>query len=202
MGTVTLPHTFASGTPAVASQVNNNFTSITSEVNGNIEAVNLASNAVISVKIADGAVISSKLANGAVVEARIADGAVSEIKIADDAVTEDKLGDLAATAPKTGPVPLRTVSANTTIGMSDYLGMVVVDSSSNRTVTIPPDSTVNFPVGSVVNILRAGTGGVEIIEGTGVDIRTPVGGNIQSRWQLATAIKIAANEWVLAGSVG
>lgn len=100
MATIIYPHTFVPNTPARASEVNANFDAITDEVNGNIDADNLADNAVTAAKIEDGAVTTAKLNDGAVSEAKLASGAVTSAKIGDGAVVAAKLGDLAVQTSK------------------------------------------------------------------------------------------------------
>jgi hypothetical protein len=103
MATVSLPNIFAPNTPALASEVNANFDAIIAQVNGNIQAVNLANSAVTENKIADGAVGTVKLANLAVESGKIADGAVGTTKLANAAVTPEKLS---ATYLESGPAIL------------------------------------------------------------------------------------------------
>ena len=63
----------------------------TSQLSGNIDASNIASDAITADKLADDAVTSSAIQNDAITSAKIADGAVTSGGIADDAVTSAKL---------------------------------------------------------------------------------------------------------------
>ena len=80
MATASVTYTFTNGTNADAIQVNQNFTDILTFINASLvqadNSVQLASNAVTTVKINDGAVTEGKLANSAVTSAKIADGTI------------------------------------------------------------------------------------------------------------------------------
>ena len=81
MATVFIPNVFVAGTPAVATEVNQNFTAITNQVNGNLDATNLADGAVTNVKVATG-IDAAKIANGSVsnAEFQYLDGVTSAIQ--------------------------------------------------------------------------------------------------------------------------
>jgi hypothetical protein len=87
MATVFIPNSFVAGTPAVATEVNQNFTAITDQVNGNLDADNLADGAVTAIKLASGAVTTSKIGDTEVSNAKIAAG-VDASKIADGSVSD------------------------------------------------------------------------------------------------------------------
>jgi hypothetical protein len=61
MGLVTKPHTFTASTTALSSQVNANFDTLYTLVNGNIEAANIASGAVGEAELAASAVTNAKV---------------------------------------------------------------------------------------------------------------------------------------------
>lgn len=100
MANITFPNNLVNDTVADALEVMANFNAVATQVNGNIEAANLASNAITNAKIADDAVDTAEIADEAVESAQIAPTAVTEAKIANGAVTENKLGNLAVTVGK------------------------------------------------------------------------------------------------------
>lgn len=61
MGTVTKPHTFTTGGTILASEVNADFDTLYTLVNGNIEAANIASGAVGQSELASSAVTNAKV---------------------------------------------------------------------------------------------------------------------------------------------
>lgn len=64
MGTVTIPNTLTNGSTTDATEVNANFTAVTTQVNGNIDSDNLADAGVTAAKLAANAVTNVKVATG------------------------------------------------------------------------------------------------------------------------------------------
>jgi len=97
---------------------------------------------------------------------------------------------------------------NYTLVLTDA-GKYIANTSSGTTVTVPPNSSVAFPVGTVVTIVNQnGAGNMFIAQGVGVTItlagtsttgtRTLAGG--AGLYSVATLLKIATNDWVASGS--
>jgi hypothetical protein len=133
MATFNVSNTFTAGTPALATEVNENFADVKAFVEGlstgaNIDAgvigaTKLDTNAVTTDKILALAVTTAKIADGAVTTVKVADSAVTTAKIADDAVTQAKLADESVAlsgAIVTGLLPL----AKGGTGASDQLGAI------------------------------------------------------------------------------
>lgn len=91
MGIIAKPNTHAPNTVISSSKLNANEDTVYNAINGNIEAANLASNAVTTAKIADSNVTTAKIADLNVTTGKLADGAVTTAKIADANVTSEKL---------------------------------------------------------------------------------------------------------------
>ena len=68
------------------------------------------------------------------------------------------------------------------------------------TITVPSDSTVNYPVGTSIDILRTNTGEVTIA-GAGATINATPGLKLRAQWSSATLFKRGANSWVLFGDL-
>ena len=76
------------------------------------------------------------------------------------------------------------------------------DSSSTCNITIPPNSSKAFPLGTRFDVLRMGTGAVTFVQGSGVTILSKNSNkNIASRWSGATIIKTDTNTWTLIGDL-
>ena len=78
-----------------------------------------------------------------------------------------------------------------------------VTASSGVTVSIPTDASVNFGIGTQINVLQSGAGQVTIAAvtpGTTTVNGTP-GLKLRTQWSSATLIKRAANNWVLVGDI-
>jgi hypothetical protein len=72
-------------------------------------------------------------------------------------------------------------------------------SASAVTVTVPPNSSVAFPVGTCIDIERNGAGSVTIAAGAGVTLRTSETLVIAKQYGVATIKKVATDEWVVVG---
>jgi hypothetical protein len=80
--------------------------------------------------------------------------------------------------------------------------LIEVDSTSATTLTIPLDSTVNYPIGTTIDILQTNTGQVTIAPVSGsVTVNATPGLKLRTRWSSATLLKRAANTWVVYGDL-
>jgi len=68
-------------------------------------------------------------------------------------------------------------------------------------VTIPADSTLNFPVGTSIDVLQTNTGSVAIAGAGGVTVNATPGLTLRTQWSSATLMKRAANTWVVYGDL-
>lgn len=91
--------------------------------------------------------------------------------------------------------PIRTVTANSTLAVSDTDGTIVVNSATTRTVTVPADSTANLAAGTQVWVVNIGTAAATVIDGTGGGTTTFA---TLAQYETARLLKVAANTWVRA----
>jgi hypothetical protein len=109
-----------------------------------------------------------------------------------------------STLPST-PVLLAGVVANSQVGtaytlVSTDAGKVIeCNNASPVTLTVPPNSSVAFPIGTVVEVWGQGLGAVTVAQGAGVTIRSPSTLVLRAQYSSVTVRKRATNEWVLAG---
>jgi len=85
--------------------------------------------------------------------------------------------------------------------LADMGNMVVSNNASSVTFTVPPNSSVNYPVGAQIDVLQLGVGQVTISPGSGVTINATPGTKIAARYSAATLIQTSANNWTLVGSL-
>lgn len=79
--------------------------------------------------------------------------------------------------------------------------IIEVSSTSATTITIPLDSSVNYPVGTSIDVLQTNTGQVTIAATGGVTINGTPGFKLRTRWSSATMLKRAANTWIVYGDL-
>jgi hypothetical protein len=94
-------------------------------------------------------------------------------------------------------------TGNYTLALADEGKVLRVNSSSNRTITIPKNSAVAFPIDTEIAILRYGTGTVSIAPVDGdVTLQSADGERkIRNRYGSVALKKIGTDEWVLVGSL-
>lgn len=93
---------------------------------------------------------------------------------------------------------------NYTLALTDAARVVAFDSTQPTTLTIPANSSVPFPIGTVINVYRAGTGSVTIEPAGAAVIRNPESKNtydIAERYAEVSLRKRGTDEWVLSGNV-
>lgn len=125
------------------------------------------------------------------------DGVVSTAKL--DSTVQSKL-----TTIDTLALVNVTTQAGTsyTLALADAGTAVEFSSSSAVTVTVPPNSSVAFSVGTMIELLQYGTGTLTVAAGVGVTIRS-ANNLLSARTQYSSLSlrKRATNEWVLAGDL-
>jgi hypothetical protein len=67
-------------------------------------------------------------------------------------------------------------------------------------VTVPPNSSVAFGTGAMIDVYMYGTGQVTIAAGAGVTIRYFSGLNLLGQYCAAQLRKIGTDEWALIGA--
>lgn len=89
-----------------------------------------------------------------------------------------------------------------TLVASDKYTLVQRNNASANTITIPPNSSVAFPIGTEVHCIQYGAGQTSWVAGTGVTIRSRDAAlGHAGQYAMSTAIKIGTNEWALAGDL-
>jgi hypothetical protein len=79
--------------------------------------------------------------------------------------------------------------------------LIEVAKSTATTITIPTDATLNFPIGTSIDILQTSTGQVTIAGAGGVTVNSTPGLKLRTTWSSATLFKRAANTWVVYGDL-
>lgn len=98
--------------------------------------------------------------------------------------------------------PPNTQTGSYTLVITDVNRTVEMNSASATVVTVPPNSSVAFPIGSIVEVARYGAGTVTVAAGAGVTIRSrssllAVG----NQYGAASLRKRATDEWILVGDL-
>jgi len=99
-------------------------------------------------------------------------------------------------------VTTNTQSNSYTLVLSDRNKIVEISNASSRTLTVPPNSSVAFPIGSQVMVARGDTGSVRILAGSGVTIDSSNNNTfLQYQYSGATLVKKSTDGWWLFGDL-
>jgi hypothetical protein len=95
----------------------------------------------------------------------------------------------------------QTGTSYTTV-LADDGKLITLDNAAAITLTIPPNGTVAYGIGTQLNIMQLGAGQVTITPGAGVTIRS-AGSRLKTNAQyaVATCVKIASDTWVAVGNL-
>lgn len=89
-----------------------------------------------------------------------------------------------------------------TLVIGDNNKVIEMNVGSANDLTVPPNSSVAFSVGTVIEAFQYGAGQTTIVAGSGVTIRSS-GGKLKLTGQYSGASlrKIATDEWCLVGDI-
>lgn len=101
-------------------------------------------------------------------------------------------------------LPVDTHDADYTLVLGDSGRSMYHSSGSTHTWTIPPNASVAFPIGAVVDFVNLGAGTVTVSPGSGVTFVREASGASGSRslpqYRAASAHKIETNMWLMRGT--
>lgn len=84
-----------------------------------------------------------------------------------------------------------------TLVLADAGKLVERNNGSAMTCTVPPNSSVAFPVNTVILVTRYGAGTLTMVAGSGVTLRGTLTAGAQ--YDMLTLIKRATDEWYVIG---
>lgn len=92
-------------------------------------------------------------------------------------------------------------TASHTLVLADagcYLRMNV---ATDHILTVPPNTDVAFPVGTVIQLRQVGAGQTELAGGVGVTLNTSESLLLRTRGSSGALVKVGADEWDLTGDM-
>jgi hypothetical protein len=102
--------------------------------------------------------------------------------------------------PSRTPIIAKTDSY-TLSALTERDSLIEVAKATATTITIPTDATLNFPIGTSIDILQTSTGQVTIAGAAGTTVNATPGLKLRTTWSSATLFKRAANTWVVYGDL-
>ena len=110
-------------------------------------------------------------------------------------------GNVAVTGAVVDHVITNQQTSSYTLALTDDGDLVEMNVATANNLTVPADNTVNFPVGTSIDILQVGAGQTTLVAASGVTINRSTGLKLRTQWSAATLIKRAANTWVAIGDL-
>jgi hypothetical protein len=93
-------------------------------------------------------------------------------------------------------------TGNYTLALTDHGKILPFNTSSTGTITVPLNSSVAFPTGSVVNFVQSGTGPILITGASGVAVQSEGSKyKVKAQYGLAGVVKTDTDTWVAFGNL-
>lgn len=93
-------------------------------------------------------------------------------------------------------------TASYTLALTDRGKLVEMNVASANNLTVPASGTVNFPVGTKIDIAQYGAGQTTVVAAATVTVRSAGGAlKLSNQYSGATLVKIATDEWYLFGNI-
>ena len=129
-------------------------------------------------------------------------GTVTSAMIADSTIVD---GDISSTANiaqgKIADILTNAQAASYTLVLADKNKIVEMGVASANDLTVPPNSSVAFPVGTQIQVLQTGAGKTRILAGAGVTVNSTPGIYMRAQWSGVTLLKRATDTWVVTGDL-
>jgi hypothetical protein len=119
--------------------------------------------------------------------------ASSGVAFSDGTQTKQGVPSITVIEEKTASYTLSALTERDTI--------VEMNNTSATTLTIPAESSVNYPIGTTIDIIQTNTGQVTIGNAVGVTVNATPGLKLRTRWSSATLLKRASNSWIAYGDL-
>ena len=111
-------------------------------------------------------------------------------------------GDLAVAGVLRETVTTNRQTASYTLVLADRGKLVETNVGAANTITVPPNSSITFPIGTKIDIAQYGAGQTTIVPGIGVTVRSAGGAlKLSAQYSGATIVKIGTDEWYLFGDI-
>jgi hypothetical protein len=99
----------------------------------------------------------------------------------------------------------RSINAQTgtsyTFVIGDRLKIVTLNNSGAITLTVPPNSSVAFAVGTSIDIIQLGSGQVTVAGGSGVTVNSTPTLKLRTQYSVGSCLKIATDTWIFMGDL-
>lgn len=156
--------------------------------------------AITSSMITDGTIVNADVnASAGIVGSKLADASVMLVKLGSDVgPAMQSMIDASIATAQTVAINAQTGTTYTLV-LADASKAVECSNASAITLTVPPNASVAFPVGTVIEVLQVGAGQVTLAPGSGVTLNNANGLKTSKQWSAVTLRKRDTNVWLVAG---
>lgn len=100
-------------------------------------------------------------------------------------------------------IPLLNAQTGTTytLVLADAGKFVTLNNAAAIALTVPLESSVNYAIGTSIDLLQLGAGQVTVAGAGGVTVNATPGLKLRAQYSAATLVKTASNTWVLVGDI-
>lgn len=88
-----------------------------------------------------------------------------------------------------------------TLALTDAGKRVSMANAAANVLTVPPNSSVPFPVDTIVFVSQDGAGATSVAAGSGVTVNVAEGLKVGGQYKMVSLIKTAADTWTGIGTV-
>ena len=98
-------------------------------------------------------------------------------------------------------ITISSQSASYVLVLTDSAKQIEMNVASSNTLTVPLNSSVPFPIGTVIVIVQSGAGQTTLTPTGGVTVNGTPGLKLRTQWSVATLTKRGTNTWLAAGDL-
>jgi hypothetical protein len=197
MTTLTIPNSFNNGDVIDAPEMNANFTAVKNFVEDLSAGDNFDAGAINTSDIADSAITAAKIGTGAVTSAKIQ----TSVSLTTPNIGAATGTSLTATGNVISHILTTSQVASYTLVAGDDGTIVQMNVASSNNLTVPPNSSVAFTIGTTIIIQQAGAGQTTIVAGAGVTLNATPGLKLRAQYSGAVCIKYASDAWFVFGDL-
>lgn len=88
-----------------------------------------------------------------------------------------------------------------TLVLSDSQKLVTLSNASAITLTVPPNSSVAYPIGQRIDLAQLGAGQVTVVGGSGVTVNGTPTLKARAQYSAMSLVKTATDTWLLVGDL-
>ena len=93
-------------------------------------------------------------------------------------------------------------TASYTLALSDANKMVEMNVGTANNLTVPLNSSISFPTGTIIDVVQYGAGQTTIVATSGVTLRSTNNWlKINARYGAVTLVKVGTDEWYVFGNL-